>query len=95
MPQRTTASDRSEARLAGLVAIVTGASAGIGQGVASLEQGRSSIKLVVQNCLVGLEGHWGKQEIRTAVVRAPEAKRWMSLDRALRADARLPPLRRR
>jgi NAD(P)-dependent dehydrogenase (short-subunit alcohol dehydrogenase family) len=34
MPQRTTASDRSEARLAGLVAIVTGASSGIGQGVA-------------------------------------------------------------
>jgi len=34
MSQRTTASDRSEARLAGLVAIVTGASSGIGQGVA-------------------------------------------------------------
>ena len=95
MPQRTTASDRSEARLAGLVAIVTGASSGIGQGVASLEQDRNSFKLVVQNCLVGLEGHSGEQEIRTAVVRAPEAKRWMSLDRALRADARLPLLRRR
>ena len=34
MPKRTTASDRSEARLAGLVAIVTGASSGIGQGAA-------------------------------------------------------------
>jgi NAD(P)-dependent dehydrogenase (short-subunit alcohol dehydrogenase family) len=34
MPQRTTASDCSEARLAGLVAIVTDASSGIGQGVA-------------------------------------------------------------